>query len=220
MRAIFLMMQDKRGISVLAMQRLLGLSSYGTTWTMALKIRRALQDRDSRYKIKDVIEIDGGYFGRKATQNQESVFIAVERKRWIDSRGRAQLKTGFAKVMLDSELQESRKGADKFVSENIKEGSTIIADGRRVYENHPNAKLVQVESSTETLPLVHRFISNAKRWILGTHHGVKKNHKYLGYYMAEYTYRFNRRHDPNSLFSRAFYACMHTTPITIPALCR
>ena len=52
---------------------------------------------------------------------------------------------------------------------------------------------------------MHRFISNAKTWLLGTHHGIDA--KYLDRYMAEYTYRFNRRHDPDSLFHRALYAC-------------
>jgi hypothetical protein len=37
--------------------------------------------------------------------------------------------------------------------------------------------------------------------------------------MAEYTYRFNRRHDPDSLFHRALFACATTAPITQRALC-
>jgi hypothetical protein len=36
------------------------------------------------------------------------------------------------------------------------------------------------------LPWVHKFISNAKSWIVGTHHGVESN--YLGQYLAEYTF--------------------------------
>ena len=55
------------------------------------------------------------------------------------------------------------------------------------------------------LPWVHKFVSNAKAWILGTHHGVST--KYLGLYLAEYAYRFNRRHDPGTLFHRALTAC-------------
>jgi hypothetical protein len=56
------------------------------------------------------------------------------------------------------------------------------------------------------LPWVHKFISNAKAWILGTHHGV--NVEYIKLYLAEYTYRFNRRHDFRKYFSRTLYACM------------
>ena len=40
-RALFLMMQDKRGVSALHVQRELGLKSYGTIWGMLHKIRPA-----------------------------------------------------------------------------------------------------------------------------------------------------------------------------------
>lgn len=63
---------------------------------------------------------------------------------------------------------------------------------------------------------VHRFISNAKAWIIGTHHGVDA--KYLGRYLSEYAYRFNRRHDLDSLFHRALTACALAKPITAQAL--
>lgn len=61
------------------------------------------------------------------------------------------------------------------------------------------------------LPWVHKFISNAKSWIAGMHHGVEA--KFLSQYRAEYTFRFNRRHDPHSLFSRALGACVHVKPV-------
>ncbi|MDX1900874.1 MAG: IS1595 family transposase, partial [Gammaproteobacteria bacterium] len=38
--------------------------------------------------------------------------------------------------------------------------------------------------------------------------------KYLGQYLSEYTYRFNRRHDPDSLFFRALGACVKASPKT------
>ncbi|MCP3678987.1 MAG: transposase, partial [Gammaproteobacteria bacterium] len=66
------------------------------------------------------------------------------------------------------------------------------------------------------LPWVHKFISNAKSWILGTHHGVDA--KYLAQYLSEYTYRFNSRHDPDSLLFRALGACVHATPKTLGTL--
>ena len=61
------------------------------------------------------------------------------------------------------------------------------------------------EKLNDWLPWVHKFISNAKAWIIGTHHGV--NVEYFKLYLAEYTYRFNRRHDVKKYFSRALFAC-------------
>lgn len=42
------------------------------------------------------------------------------------------------------------------------------------------------------LPGVHRIASLLKRWLLGTHQGAV-GHRHLGYYLDEFTFRFNRR---------------------------
>lgn len=62
------------------------------------------------------------------------------------------------------------------------------------------------------------LISKAKVWLVDTHHGVEA--KYLGQYLGEYTFRFNRRHDPDSLFHRALAACANAAPATSHALLR
>ncbi|PIX14570.1 MAG: IS1595 family transposase, partial [Elusimicrobia bacterium CG_4_8_14_3_um_filter_50_9] len=48
------------------------------------------------------------------------------------------------------------------------------------------------------------------------HHGVES--KYLSQYLSEYTYRFNRRHDPDTLFFRALGACVNAQPKTSQVL--
>ena len=74
------------------------------------------------------------------------------------------------------------------------------------------------ETIDRWLPWVHKFISNAKSWIVGTHHGVDA--KYLAPYLSEYTFRFNRRHDPDSLFFRILGACVRAEPMTSQVLLR
>ncbi len=47
------------------------------------------------------------------------------------------------------------------------------------------------------LPQIHLLFTNIKTWLLGTFHGVSA--RYLGRYLQEYAYRFNRRwRDPNT----------------------
>lgn len=228
MQAILFMMQGKRGLSALELQRLLGLSRYETAWNMLMKIRKALMDRDSTYKLKGIIELDGAVFGKKdpyrKKDTSKSVFIGIETKKWIDEKGKEKSKAGFAQIYVDPLGQETKKAAHDFVSQRIVPRSTLKTDGRSMYKKIPN---VTVDSKTvsgvrylvdEQLPWVHKFISNAKTWVLGTHHGIKDNDKYLKYYLAEYTYRFNRRHDPNSLFHRSLSACLNSQPITLHAL--
>lgn len=206
MQAIYFMMQDKRGVSALQLQRLCGLSRYETAWSLLMRIRKALMDRDAQYKLKGVVELDGAFYGHKKNQDGQlpTVFIGVETRKWTDAKGRIQERAGFAQVMLDPNGEETKAGAEKFVKSSLSDTTKIVTDGRKMY-----AKMGMEHQRSTDLKWVNRFISNSKRWILGTHHGIKKGHKYLPLYLAEYTYRFNRRHDPNSLFHRTLTACFY-----------
>jgi hypothetical protein len=229
MQAILFMMQGKRGLSALELQRLLGLTRYETAWSMLMKIRKSLMDRDAEYRLKGIIELDGAIFGKKEfyknKDTSKSVFVAVETKRWVDEKGKEKSRAGFAQVYVEpTSSVETKQSAEHFVSQKITPRSILKTDGRNSYKKLKDITLDQKtvsgshEAIAEHLPWVHKFISNAKTWVLGTHHGIKKNDKYLKYYLAEYTYRFNRRHDPNSLFHRTLSACLISKPITLNAL--
>jgi ribosomal protein S27AE len=219
LKAICLVTQGKRGISALELKNDLEMKSYGTAWTLLHKIREALRQRDARYKLHDIIEVDGAVFGKRQTGNQTEVLVAVETKSWVDQKGHTKAKSGFAKVMI---AHENKKEAQDFVDQAIERNSMVNTDASPSFTHLKNVDVdYQVVASDQAildhwLPWVHKFISNAKSWIVGTHHGVEA--KYLSQYLAEYTFRFNRRHDPDSLFFRALGACVHAKPTTSQAL--
>lgn len=219
LRAICLVTQGKRGISALELQTDLSMKSYDTAWTLLHKIREALRQRDDTYKLHDVIELDGAVFGKRHTGNQTEVLVAVETKDWIDQKGRRKTKAGFAKVLI---AKETKEDAQKFVDQAIEKNAMVNTDASPSLIHLENVDVdYQVVGSNQEvldhwLPWVHKFISNAKSWIVGTHHGVEA--KYLRQYLAEYTFRFNRRHDPDSLFFRALGACIHAKPVTSQVL--
>ncbi len=219
LKAICLVTQGKRGVSALELKADLEMKSYGTAWTLLHKIREALRQRDARYKLHDVIELDGAVFGKRQAGDQTEVLMAVETKSWVDEKGRRKSKAGFAKIMV---AKETKKEAQKFVDEAIEKDSMVNTDGSPSLIHLKNVDVdYQVVGSNQEivdhwLPWVHKFISNAKSWIVGTHHGVEA--KYLRQYLAEYTFRFNRRHDPDSLFFRALGAYVHAKPTTSQAL--
>jgi hypothetical protein len=219
LKIICLVTQGKRGVSALELKADLEMKSYGTAWTLLHKIREALRQRDARYKLHDVIELDGAVFGKRQTGDQTEVLMAVETKSWVDEKGRRKSKAGFAKIMV---AKETKKEAQKFVDEAIEKDSMVNTDGSPSLIHLKNVDVdYQVVGSNQEivdqwLPWVHKFISNAKSWIVGTHHGVEA--KYLSQYLAEYTFRFNRRHDPDTLFFRALGACVHAKPTTSQAL--
>lgn len=69
--AIWFMTNQKYGISALGLQRLLGLGSYQTAWTMLRKLRSAMV-RPGREKLSGTVEVDETYIGgiEKAKQGR------------------------------------------------------------------------------------------------------------------------------------------------------
>ena len=220
MRSICLVTLGKRGISALELQADLGMKSYGTAWILLHKLKEALRQRDAEYKLNNIIELDGAVFDRRQTGNQTEVLVAIETKDWIDQKGHKKSKAGFAKIMV---ARETKKEAQEFVDQAIEKNSMVNTDGSPSLIHLKNVDVdYQVVGSNQEildhwLPWVYNFIANAKSWIVETHHGVEA--KYLSQYLAEYTFRFNRRHDPDSLFFRALGACVHAKPTTSQVLC-
>lgn len=66
------------------------------------------------------------------------------------------------------------------------------------------------------LPHIHRVFSNLKTWLLGTHHGVSKQH--LQAYLNEYIFRFNRRHTPMAAFQTILGLCSQQSGPTYKGL--
>jgi len=60
--AIYMLSTDKRGLSALSFSKKLGIS-YWRAWTMLQKIRSAMRDRDSKYKLAGIVEMDDAFFG-------------------------------------------------------------------------------------------------------------------------------------------------------------
>ena len=64
----------------------------------------------------------------------------------------------------------------------------------------------------EKFPWMHTFVGNMKRMLLGTYHSVSPKH--LSNYLAEFTYRANRRWIEASLFDRLLVAAVSANPLT------
>lgn len=218
-RAIYFVMQGKRGISVMELKRHLGMKSYGTAWAMMHKIREALRQRDDRYKLKGTIELDGSAIGKRKAHNQAELLIAVETKSWIDERGRPKSKAGFAKIVVSPERKEA---AQEFINRTIEAESFVNTDASQSLRNLTGVDVDYQTTDHEKevldswLPWVNQVMQNLRVWVNGTHHGISA--KYAQSYIAEYLHRFNRRHDPGSLFHRALTACSLAKPRTYGAL--
>ena len=63
-QAIYFVASDKRGISACTLAGKLDIS-YETAWYMLVRIRKAMDHRESQYMLAGIVELDDSYFGAK-----------------------------------------------------------------------------------------------------------------------------------------------------------
>ena len=187
---------QKYGGSALGLQQVMGFGSYQTAWAWLHKLRRAMV-RPARDRLSGRVEVDETYVGGeeegvhgRQTYEKAIVTIAIE----------VHSPKGFGRVRLRHVPDVSAASLTPFVCDAIAPGSTVLTDGWAGYdhiEKHGYIRQKIVLSSSPdpahvVMPGVHRIASLLKRWLLGTHQGAVSN-EHLGYYLDEYTFRFNRR---------------------------
>ena len=212
--AIYLIAEDKRGISALALKSKLGVS-YTTAWVMSNKIRFAMGKRDAEYDLSGVVEIDDAFFGasseggkRGRGTDKTAVLVSVS----LTDEG----KPKFAKM----EVVETLDGetVTEFANNFLAKGSEVRTDGLPIYSPLANNGYLLVQKNydpkkqPEHLHWTHIFISNAKAFIDGTFHGLDPLH--MQRYLDEFCYRLNRRWFTSDIFSRLVNACIHAGKIT------
>ncbi|MCL6443600.1 MAG: IS1595 family transposase [Alicyclobacillus sp.] len=212
--AIYLVAHDKRGRSALSLAQVLSLN-YRTAWRLLHKIRHAMQQRDAHYQLAGLVEMDDTYVGapKSGTDGRGTTKQAVAVALQTDSKGNPQFVR--MKVIQRVTIAEIHRVA----REVIAAGSTIISDGHSSYKRLTELGYQHVSQDFKRadpdvfLKWLHVVIGNAKAFIEGTYHGLST--RYLQAYLDEFCYRFNRRRNPNELFSRLLNACVSATPAQV-----
>jgi transposase-like protein len=213
---------QKTGTSAVGLQQALGLGSYQTAWAWLHKLRRAMV-RPGRDRLRGLVEVDETYVGGhedgiigRGAKDKALVVIAVEKE------GR---KIGRVRMGLVSSFDAAELG--RFVRESVETGSTVRTDGLRSYLALPaygysHDRILQKEhqeTASELMPGVHLVASLLKRWLLGTHQG-RVSREHLGYYLDEFTFRFNRRKSTHrgKLFHRLAQQSVQVEPVPYKAM--
>lgn len=71
-KTMFLMTATKKGFSSKEIQKQLGMKRYEPVWAMVHKIRKAMGNRDARYTLEGMIEMDEGYFTIESSEMEKS----------------------------------------------------------------------------------------------------------------------------------------------------
>ena len=222
--AIWYITNQKHGVSALGLQRVLGLGSYETAWTMLHRLRRAMV-RPERDLLCGEVEIDETYLaltdrqkplsavGRKSNTSKVLVAIAVEILQ----------PKGFGRIRIQQIEAGNEAHLLPFVKETVVAGAIIRSDGSPAYRNlqesgYEHRATVHLGSQTpahESMPGVHRVAALLQRWMMGTHHGAVQPPQ-LDYYLDEFVFRFNRTTSRSRglLFYRLLQQAVMTKPVT------
>lgn len=222
--AIHLMTSTKKTFSALELQRQLGHSTYNPIWAMLHKLRLAMGKRDTEYELKEIIELDEGFFSTEMKEEEKSkplkrgrgsqkktkVLVMAESipiEGATTKRGKPR-KVGHIKMFAIEDLKAST--IDTKVVEHVDKKAVIDSDNSTSYTNlktlvkEHRPKVIKKEDVGKALPWVHIAISNAKRMLLNTFHDIQP--EYLQSYLNEFCYMFNRRYFGEKKFDRLLIA--------------
>mgnify|MGYP001792614507 CR=1 FL=1 len=217
-QAMWWMTIQKNGASALGLQRVLGLNRYETAWTMLHRLRRAMV-RPGRDLLTGRVEVDECYIGSleeglPGRLNLEKALVVVA----AQEDG-----PGIGRIRMRQIVDASAASLVPFVQDSVEAGTIIHTDGwlgylpleSKGYEHEVMFLKGKKKPPSELMPRVHLVISLLKRWLMGTHQGAV-SHKHLGYYLDEFTFRFNRLRSKSrgKLFFRLAQQAVAVDPVT------
>ena len=216
-QAIYLLSQDKKGISSMALRRYLGIS-YNAAWRLKHKIMQVMLERDEQHQLSGFIELDDAYLGG-------------ERRGGKVGRG-AEGKTPFVaavettacgqpvKIKLSTVAGFRKKSILAWTQKHVSPGSTVISDGLACFNAVAEAGCIHDKlvcgggcASVEEPELywVNTTLGNLKSALRSSYHALSP--KYAQRYLAEFQYRFNRRFDLTAFIPRFMTVALRTAPM-------
>lgn len=212
-KVLYLMLQSKKGMSALQIQRMLGMGSYRTAWYMAHRLRAGLSDPTFR-KLMGVVEVDETYIGgkdknRHASKKSRNTGAANTGKTAVI--GAISRKGNVVCQIIDVADERTLKG---FVRQTVSERVKLLATDdhagyadmgwegyRHQSVNHSDGEYVRGSVHTNSM---ESFWSLLKRGVIGTYHNVSA--KYLPLYLNEFVFRHNNRKNAD-MFGAAIASC-------------
>jgi transposase-like protein len=233
--AIYHLTQSKGGISSIELGRRLGVKQ-PTAWLMKHKLMRVMAEREARKpKLAGRIELDDSYLGGERSGGKRgrgaagktpliaAVETTAERK---PRRVRFTVVKGFRK-----------KEVEKLAKRDFMPGSNVVSDGLSCWPavewagcTHFPMRTGSGRQASRWKPFawVNTLLGNVKTALAGTYHhrafgpiprrdvgaADRVSAKHAPSYLASFAYRFNRRHQLDSIVDRLAWAAARTAPHT------
>ena len=194
--AIYLISQDKTGLSALALKRHLG-TSYRTAWLIQQKLMRTMALRDGEQPLTGLIEIDDAYLGGecpgvggRGSPNKVPIVAAVSTNdESHPMRVKLSQVTGFTCAAITT-----------WARANLMPGCDVRSDGLACFAGVIDAGCAhsyvvvgkRLPREMPQFKWVNTVLGNLKTMINGAHKSFKFT-KYASQYLGAFAYRFNRR---------------------------
>jgi transposase-like protein len=214
-QAMYFLSQTKNNVSALELTRLLGVC-YRTAWRMKHKIMQVMSEREQMTILAGRVEVDDAYLGGersggrvgRGSENKVAFVAAIETndqghpKRAVFSTVKA-----FSSAEISAWACISLSASAMVISDGLPCFRAVVASGC----THQPVVVGKGRKSTDLgcFNWVNTLLGNLKTAINGTYHGFDFA-KYANRYLGEVQYRFNRRFDLRSMFSRLLLAGLKT----------
>lgn len=208
--AIHLVLNAKKGLSALQLQREIGVT-YKTAWRMLKQIRQAMEDRNNEDFFDTIVEIDETYVGGKprkknrhddnpkggslkrgrGTKKTPIVAVVDREEKKIFARVANPNKKGqklSGRQLIDI-INQVCKGKDVTVMSDEFKGYDKLKDTNYIHLRVDHTKMfVDGDIHTNT---IESFWAIVKRAFYGTYHRISV--KYMQEYINEISFRYNHR---------------------------
>ena len=215
--AIYLLTASKTNLAALELMRHLGVC-YRTAWRLKQKLMQAMTEQEETRKLSGLVQIDDAYLGGERTggkpgrgsENKQAFVIAVQTS--DDLRplyAVAEPLPGFSSLAVRA-----------WVDRRLAPGCEVYSDGLAAFRQfaeaghaHTVLETTGRRAATEASGAIwaNIVLANIKRSISGAYHSIRQA-KYARRYLAEATYRFNRRFDLEVLVPEFLLALANTKP--------
>jgi transposase-like protein len=208
---LWAMLNSKKGISAMQIQRQIGCGSYRTAWFMCHRLRAGMHDDDFK-KLMGIVEVDEVYLGgKKKNQHKDKRIPGRGPAGKISVVGAIARKGSVVAAVADRMDADTLRGfVKKVVSPKV---DLVATDDNAAYKSLPEDgykhEFVSHRQDEYVRGIVHTanidsFWSLLKRGIMGSYHHVSR--KYLPFYLAEFQFRHNNRENPD-VFGLAIARC-------------
>lgn len=166
------------------------------------RIQEAMTVRNEAYLLQGFVELDEAVFIENGENTNVLVAVSLEEETGHPKYVRCQVLENMNALTLESAALGVIDASSDIATDNHPSHNNL----GKYFNEHIPCKQDKPADAAQYLPWVHILISNAKRFINGTHHAV--NH--LQGYLEEFSWRFNRRFC--DLFNRMIVTSINYKP--------